>query len=165
MAVSDPIRMLITRRPDWLPDGHAFCPGKREKIGLRTWRNDPSVTQNVLTCEHGQWFDIASAWTDHQQFAPIPASAEHLAILPERAGREGDTQELPIGTDEEDTQSVAIRLIQSRRLLGIKRYGQALQPSNGRDSMVDLVEELLDALVYALNEWRSRNPGKEFPGL
>jgi hypothetical protein len=35
-----------------------------------------------------------------------------------------------------------------RDKLGIERYGVRLQPHNGRDVLIDLYEELLDALVY-----------------
>ena len=32
--------------------------------------------------------------------------------------------------------------------LGIKRYGRPLETNNGRDALVDLYEELLDAVHY-----------------
>jgi predicted CoA-binding protein len=40
------------------------------------------------------------------------------------------------------------RDIQDRKKLGIERYGQALKPFDGRDTYVDLYQELLDALKY-----------------
>jgi hypothetical protein len=67
---------------------------------------------------------------------------------PERAGREGDSQPLPVVNDHPDIQSAVIADIEQRRLLGIKRYGTALQPHNGRDALVDLYEELMDAVMY-----------------
>jgi hypothetical protein len=36
----------------------------------------------------------------------------------------------------------------ARDLLGQERYGVRLHPFNGRDSLLDLTEELLDAIVY-----------------
>jgi hypothetical protein len=36
-----------------------------------------------------------------------------------------------------------------RRQLGIERYGTPLQPFNNRDCILDLQEEILDAIVYA----------------
>ena len=46
----------------------------------------------------------------------------------------------------------SVDLVQSdlteRKQLGIKRYGMALQPHNGRDMLWDTYEELLDACVY-----------------
>ena len=35
-----------------------------------------------------------------------------------------------------------------RKALGISKYGTALQAHNGRDALLDLYEELLDAAVY-----------------
>lgn len=32
--------------------------------------------------------------------------------------------------------------------VGRKRYGTPLQPHNGRDALIDLYQELLDAVVY-----------------
>ena len=63
--------------------------------------------------------------------------------------REGD-QPLPQRNDAEDVQSALIREIEGRRQLGIQRYGTALQPFNGRDSLRDLLDELLDGATYAL---------------
>lgn len=62
--------------------------------------------------------------------------------------REGD-QPLPVRNTFEDIQSRVITDINERRLLGIQRYGTALQPHNGRDALRDLYEELLDGAMYA----------------
>lgn len=65
--------------------------------------------------------------------------------------REGD-QPLPSTNDEVDCQTRLFnRMSQEiplRRQVGIERYGNALQPFNGRDSLRDLWEELLDASTY-----------------
>lgn len=42
-----------------------------------------------------------------------------------------------------------LAMCEERRRLGIERYGTPLQRDNGRDFRVDLVQELLDAAVYA----------------
>ncbi len=57
-------------RQAWLQEGHAFCFGTHEEIRLRQWKDDPGVTQNILTCEHGVWFNIADAWADHEAILP-----------------------------------------------------------------------------------------------
>lgn len=52
----------------------------------------------------------------------------------------------------------ALRL---RKDLGLQRYGSLLQAHNGRDALQDLLEELLDAVVYAkqdLEETRISSP-------
>lgn len=40
-------------------------------------------------------------------------------------------------------------MCEERRSIGIARYGTPLQRRNGRDNDVDLIQELLDAAVYA----------------
>ena len=40
-------------------------------------------------------------------------------------------------------------LLESRRAIGIERYGRELETHNGRDVIRDLVEELADAYAYA----------------
>jgi hypothetical protein len=67
---------------------------------------------------------------------------------PEREGREGDSQPLPTLNDGIDIQSLVIDDIYKRRLLGIKRYGTALQANNGRDGLLDAYEEALDLTIY-----------------
>ena len=61
--------------------------------------------------------------------------------------RPGD-QPLPVVNDEQDIQSQVIADLEARRLVGIARYGTALQPFNGRDVLRDIYEELLDACCY-----------------
>lgn len=41
--------------------------------------------------------------------------------------------------------------MKARHAVGVERYGVALGPHNGRDSMVDLYQEVLDSCVYAEN--------------
>jgi len=43
---------------------------------------------------------------------------------------------------------VVKHLIKERRKFGIKKYGTELMSHNGRDMKKDLLEEILDALVY-----------------
>ena len=48
-----------------------------------------------------------------------------------------------------------------RDQLGRARYGTPLQPHNGRDALVDLYQELLDAAAYA-GQGLLENPGSGF---
>lgn len=61
--------------------------------------------------------------------------------------REGD-QPLPVPNDETDIQTLVMRDIEDRRELGIRRYGTALQPHNGRDALQDAYEEAIDLAMY-----------------
>lgn len=67
---------------------------------------------------------------------------------PERAGREGDSQPMPVINDAPDVQSAVIADIEARRELGIRRYGTALQPHNGRNALLDAYEEAIDLAMY-----------------
>jgi NTP pyrophosphatase (non-canonical NTP hydrolase) len=61
--------------------------------------------------------------------------------------REGD-QQLPIVNERDDIQSQVIADIMERREVGIKRYGTALQPFNGRSATRDAYEEAIDLAMY-----------------
>lgn len=61
--------------------------------------------------------------------------------------RPGD-QPLPTPNDFRDIQSMVIDDIGKRRSVGIERYGTALQPFNGRKTLRDIYEELLDVACY-----------------
>jgi hypothetical protein len=69
-------------------------------------------------------------------------------VIGTRAGRAGDTQPMPVRSDRPDIQSMVIADIERRRQVGIERYGTALQPHNGRNALLDLYEELIDAAMY-----------------
>ena len=61
--------------------------------------------------------------------------------------REGD-QQLPVPNDLPHIHDLVSEDVQARKRLGQKRYGTALQPFNGRDSVRDAYEEVLDLGVY-----------------
>lgn len=54
----------------------------------------------------------------------------------------------PQATDGPHIHDLVAADIAARKVLGIERYGQPLQPSNGRDALRDLYEELLDGACY-----------------
>lgn len=55
------------------------------------------------------------------------------------------------------TQEMVIEDLKARLKLGMERYGVGLQPFNGRNSLQDLYEEILDGAVYVRNEMREQN--------
>jgi len=61
--------------------------------------------------------------------------------------REGD-QPLPVKNEHPLMHDLVKIDIEARKQIGIIRYGQALQPHNGRDGLRDMYEELLDACAY-----------------
>ena len=58
------------------------------------------------------------------------------------------SQPAPKKNDYPAVWDLVLEDIRRRDKLGQKRYGVRLQPFNGRDVLVDLYEELLDAVVY-----------------
>ncbi len=56
-------------------------------------------------------------------------------------------QQIPHGHGP-DIISLVIRDLNSRRDLGIHKYGEALKPFNGRDALVDAYQEALDLCNY-----------------
>lgn len=112
--------------------------------------------------------NTAEAVAAHQTFAPAPSPAFGEPAVqeaqapdpryrdpntvypdePERANREGDREPLPTPNDRPLMHDEMIKDIEARKALGIKRYGVALQPLNGRDAAHDAYEEALDMAVY-----------------
>lgn len=52
--------------------------------------------------------------------------------------------------------------IKAREELGISRYGQLLQPGNGRDVMRDVWEETVDQVAYLATAYREGAPVLNF---
>ena len=59
-----------------------------------------------------------------------------------------DEQPDPIANDRPAVWDLVLKDMTARDLTGRMRYGVPLQPFNGRDALVDLYQELLDAVVY-----------------
>ena len=54
----------------------------------------------------------------------------------------------PVLVPEKSIQDLVIQDMEARKEIGIKNYGTLLNINNGRDMMLDLYEELLDACCY-----------------
>jgi hypothetical protein len=54
----------------------------------------------------------------------------------------------PVKNTHGNVQDLVIRDIESRKTLGLKKYGTLLQPFNGRDALKDAYEESLDQTIY-----------------
>ncbi len=65
-----------------------------------------------------------------------------------RTPRDEGDQPLPIPNQRRHIHDLVAEDLQARKALGTRRYGTPLQAFNGRDSLVDLYQELLDACVY-----------------
>lgn len=62
----------------------------------------------------------------------------------------------PLGDESRDVQSMVIEDMHARKQVGMERYGTALKVNNGRDPLVDLYQELLDACSYIRQEIERR---------
>lgn len=62
----------------------------------------------------------------------------------------------PIKNENPVIHELLIDLIRQRLDFGIQKYGVPLQSFNGRRSLRDLLDELLDGCVYALQEIEER---------
>lgn len=64
----------------------------------------------------------------------------------------------PVPNDRPAIADLVIADMAERKRLGIQRYGVALQAHNGRDALVDLYQELLDACCYVRQLIEKRSP-------
>lgn len=76
----------------------------------------------------------------------MPSALTH--DQPERAGRSGESQPLPIPASGPPIHDLVAADMLARKELGIRRYEQPLSAFNGRSALRDLYEELLDAAAY-----------------
>ena len=75
----------------------------------------------------------------------------------ETRDREHDSQPDPIPNDHPHSVDIAIEFLRERKEFGIAKYGTALQPHNGRDSLSDAIDEAADLLVYLINARAERD--------
>jgi hypothetical protein len=59
-----------------------------------------------------------------------------------------EDQPAPIPNDRQAIVDLVVADLAERKRLGVERYGTPLQAHNGRDGLVDLYQELLDACCY-----------------
>ena len=77
-----------------------------------------------------------------------------------------EDQRMPVASDSPPMHDVAAMLLESRKQLGIKRYGKALQAFNGRDAVQDVLEEALDSAAYAAQlAWEQSHPEETYVGV
>ncbi len=60
-------------------------------------------------------------------------------------------QPIPAPNNLPHSWDLVIEDMKARDLVGVSRYGTPLQPFNGRDSLLDLSDELMDGIVYLRN--------------
>lgn len=63
----------------------------------------------------------------------------------------------PVQNDRASIQDLVIADMEERKRIGMQRYGTLLKPHNGRDALVDLYQEILNAAQYVRQEIEERN--------
>lgn len=101
-----------------------------EDIGAqRVWRccncNADLKTQSLVPSVQSTWSEVEAVCVPAVRVQPLPTPNDHPAIWP-----------------------LVVADMQERDRVGRERYGTPLQAHNGRDALVDLYQELLDAVVY-----------------
>lgn len=85
---------------------------------------------------------------DHLLIASLQQQLRDAGIEPlGLKKREGD-QDLPLANNKPVAHDLVIQDLLARKAVGIQRYGQGLQPFNGRDTLRDMYEETLDMAAY-----------------
>jgi hypothetical protein len=85
----------------------------------------------------GFWYAFLHPWKSY-------ASGGEVTNFRQRPG----DQPLPLGNDGPVIHRLVQDDLEKRLQVGIERYGQPLQAFNGRDSLQDAYEEVLDLAVY-----------------
>lgn len=76
-----------------------------------------------------------------------------------------EDQKMPVATEGPHMHDIAAQLLDARKQLGISRYGQPLQPFNGRNAVQDVLEEVLDSAAYiAQVAWEQEHPEETYVG-
>lgn len=76
-----------------------------------------------------------------------------------------EDQQMPVASSSPPMHDVAAALLESRKQLGIKRYGQPLQAFNGRNALQDVLEEALDVAAYSAQAiWEQDHPEDTYVG-
>lgn len=72
-------------------------------------------------------------------------------------------QPLPTGNDLPSMHALVQQDLEERLKFGIAKYGQPLQPYNGRNALRDAYEEILDLAVYLRQQlWEQEHPKDMF---
>lgn len=63
----------------------------------------------------------------------------------------------PTPNDRTPAHDLLIEVVKERKELGQERHKSPLQPYNGRDQMVDVLQELVDGAAYLINAIQERD--------
>lgn len=99
--------------------------------------------------------DIAHKLRNIASRTALDGVAEELCVLATQIERQAcpatAQQPAPRATGRRPTWELVVEDMKARDQLGRDRYGAPLQPGNGRNSLVDAYQEVLDLAVYLRN--------------
>lgn len=87
---------------------------------------------------------LRKEYKEGDEWSPVVDPVEVLEVK----GSVISDQPPPTQNGRPAIQDLVVQDIQERKQVGIERYGTPLQGFNGRDGLVDLYQELLDAVQY-----------------
>lgn len=105
--------------------------------------------EGCAACGGQGWVMVSPPEDDYD---PSAADAmAHLAAHPlePTKQRPGD-QPLPVKNDRPYVHDLLKEEVERRKQIGVERYGTPLQPFNGRNTLLDVLEELIDGSVYVM---------------
>lgn len=111
------------------------------------WRCDVT-NMNIGAVDADDFIDVScscydnSPDTHNELFHSVGSDAS------EPTKQRSEDQDLPEPNDHYYAHDLLVEDIMARQRLGIKRYGVGLQPFNGRDTLQDAYDEVLDLAVY-----------------
>lgn len=114
------------------PDGHLLHDPARPQVESQEWKRDMG---DIPDYENGEP-------------EPIVNDGESIHDLVILDMRHMDWTQYPINLDTRTGIRLVIGLMRNRKQYGLAKYKTVLQAHNGRDPMVDIVEELGDAIAY-----------------
>ena len=124
-----------------------------------------------LVCESTSVFPVSSATKPTCQ---NPDCSDYLGLQVARAAIFDEPRASATVKDQPPPKPVAGPAIQDlvlvdvaeRKRVGIERYGQPVLPHNGRNALVDLYQELLDAVMYTRQLiYEQEHPVVVVPGI
>ncbi len=110
--------------------------------------DNAEARRSVRSWLQGLGLTEADTWTEEQVVALFDRDfGEDFGIKP---------QPDSVPNDSEPVWDMVVDDIKARDELGERKYGTRLQVGNGRDHLLDLYHELLDAVVYCRQELERR---------
>ena len=126
--------------------------GTPHELDDEIWNWEPDGTELSLECDTSgiRTSRMISLWTEGGDPITVPVEFLRTAI-DALAPREIGTLRQPqpdLRSNGTPVHTVVAREIEQRAEMGLYSYNTYLRPHNGRNALVDLYQELLDAVLY-----------------